>query len=296
MAGDETPDHGGAEAATGPRTTGGGSGRGTGGEGSGAVAVDPRMRQRRIGVRREAGRRRLRRVTAALAVAAALVGAAVATRTPLLDVDRVTVRGASGADQDEVRRRAGVAHGDPLVAVDPDAVARRVEQLPWVARARVRRAWPSGVEVEVSRRVPVAIVPVTDTNAAVVDAGGWVISIEPFDVAAVEGEAEPGGLALVTGVDGEVAEGARLDAPARAAIDVARTLAERAPGQVASVSTDLEAELVAGGAVQFGSTEDLQAKVTAVKTVLDEVDTSCLEVLDVRVPGSPALTRNQRCP
>jgi hypothetical protein len=64
---------------------------------------------------------------------------------------------------------------------------------------------------------------------------------------------------------------------------------------VASVSTDLDADLVEGGSLRFGSTEQLEAKVTAAKTVLSDVDLSCLETLDVRVPGSPALTRDQRC-
>ena len=64
---------------------------------------------------------------------------------------------------------------------------------------------------------------------------------------------------------------------------------------VASVSTDLDAVLVEGGTIRFGSTARLDDKVTAAQTVLDQVDTGCLEVLDVRVPGSPALTRNQRC-
>jgi hypothetical protein len=68
------------------------------------------------------------------------------------------------------------------------------------------------------------------------------------------------------------------------------------PGVVASVSTDLDAALVEGGAIRFGSTEDLGQKVTAAKTVLNEVDLTCLALVDVRVPGSPALTRNQRCP
>jgi hypothetical protein len=67
------------------------------------------------------------------------------------------------------------------------------------------------------------------------------------------------------------------------------------PGVVASVSTDHDAELVEGGAIRFGDTDDLDAKVTAAKTVLSDVDTACLELLDVRVPGSPALTRHQRC-
>jgi hypothetical protein len=64
---------------------------------------------------------------------------------------------------------------------------------------------------------------------------------------------------------------------------------------VTSVSSDRDAVLAAGGEIRFGSTDDLDDKIVAVDTVLADVDISCLELLDVRVPGSPALTRHQRC-
>ena len=256
------------------------------------VAVDPRMRKRRIAVRRDAGRRRLERVTLVLAVAAFAVGALVATRTPLLDVDRVEVTGVERTSVDEVRRAAGIDRGDPLISVDPGAVARRVEGLPWVAAARVERSWPSTVQVQVTERVAVAVVQVTDDHAAVVDVEGWVLAVEPR---AADVAPDPAGRPVLTGVDGRVSKGERLDGDARQALEVAAAVAERMPGVVASVSTDLDAELVEGGAIRFGDTDDLDAKVTAAKTVLSDVDTACLELLDVRVPGSPALTRHQRC-
>jgi cell division protein FtsQ len=256
------------------------------------VAVDPRMRKRRIAVRRDAGRRRLERVTLVLAVAAFAVGALVATRTPLLDVDRVEVTGVERTSVDEVRRAAGIDRGDPLISVDPGAVARRVEGLPWVAAARVERSWPSTVQVQVTERVAVAVVQVTDDHAAVVDVEGWVLAVEPR---AADVAPDPAGPPVLTGVDGRVSKGERLDGDARQALEVAAAVAERMPGVVASVSTDLDAELVEGGAIRFGDTDDLDAKVTAAKTVLSDVDTACLELLDVRVPGSPALTRHQRC-
>ncbi|MFS8584897.1 MAG: FtsQ-type POTRA domain-containing protein, partial [Acidimicrobiia bacterium] len=177
-------------------------------------------------------------------------------------------------------------------AVDTGAVARRVERLPWVASAKVVRGWPSTLEIEVTERVPVAVVQLTEDRAAIVDAEGWVLAIEER---APDEEVPEGERLVLTGISGRVAEGERLDEAARDALDLAVALEERLPGVVASVSTDLEAELVAGGVVRFGSTEHLDDKVTALKTVLDEVDTSCMEVLDVRVPGSPALTRNQMC-
>jgi cell division protein FtsQ len=263
-----------------PRTTGGG------------VVVDPRMRWRRIQVRRDEGRRRLRRLTTALALLVAVVAAVAATRSPLLDVDRVTVSGAERTGDDEVRRAAAVEPGTPLISVDTGAVAERVERLPWVGSARVVRRWPSTLEIQVTERVPVAVVQVTEDRAAIVDAEGWVLAIEER---APDEEVPEGERLVLTGISGRVAEGERLEEAARDALDLAVALEERLPGVVASVSTELEAELVAGGVVRFGSTEHLDAKVTALKTVLDEVDTSCMEVLDVRVPGSPALTRNQMC-
>jgi cell division protein FtsQ len=256
------------------------------------VVVDPRMRSRRIAVRRHAGRRRLRLVTLVLALAAAAVGAVVLTQSPLLDVDRLGVSGADHTAPDDVVGASGVRIGDPMVGVDPGDVRRRVGELPWVDQVTVRRVWPSTVEIEVTERSVAAVVQVTDDRAALVDAGGRVLSIEPR---AGDAAADPAGPLVLTGVSGRVEEGELLPADARDALTVADRVAERMPGVVASVSIDLDAALVAGGTIRFGSTEELDDKVTAAKTVLDAVDTACLETLDVRVPGSPALTRNQRC-
>jgi cell division protein FtsQ len=258
-----------------------------------AVAVDPRMRSRRIAVRRDAGRKRLKKATLVLAVVALLVVALAASQSPLLDVDRVLVSGTGHTPEAAVRREAGVDIGDSLVSVDPGAVAERVEALPWVAEAGVTRAWPSTVRVHVTEREATALVQVTEDRAALVDDDGRVLSIEPH----AAGGPTPGGEAplVLTGIRGRVAEGERLPAEARDALRVATAVRERMPGVVMSVSTDLDAALAEGGEIRFGSTEELDLKVTAAKTVLGDVDLACLETLDVRVPGSPALTRNQTC-
>lgn len=257
------------------------------------VVVDPRMRLRRIGVRRQAGRRRLRRAALVLGAAAVVIGTAALTRTGLLDVDHVAVTGAERTGAEVVRRAARVEAGEPLVSVDTGAVTDRVEALPWVATARVERSWPSTVRIRVTEREPVASVQVTEASTAVVDPDGWVLAVERAGAPDVGAAAEA--TIVLTGVRGRVAEGEQLDADARDALTLAVALAERVPGAVASVSTQLDAELADGGTVRFGSIDDLDDKVTATKTVLGDVDLACLEVLDVRVPGSPALTRHQRC-
>ncbi|HKE72283.1 MAG TPA: FtsQ-type POTRA domain-containing protein [Acidimicrobiales bacterium] len=265
------------------------------------VVVDPRMRSRRIGVRREAGRKRLQRLTYVLAGVAVVVLGLAALRSPLLDVDRVTVTGARHTGPGEVRRAAGVERGDPLIGVDAGAAARRIEALPWVARAQVSRAWPSTVTVRVTERTPVAQVRINAGRVAVVDAGGRVLAFRavapPPPAGARPGAGPPaaGSPVILTGVHGRLAEGGRLPADARAALRVAVAARDRLPGVLASVDAGLDATLAEGGVVRFGSAKRLEEKLTALKTVLDQVDTGCLATLDVRVPGSTALTRHQGC-
>lgn len=250
------------------------------------VVVDPRMRSRRIAVRRDQGKRRLKRFTVVLGVVAVVVAAAVATQTSLLDVDRVGIDGVGHTTAADVRRVAGISPGDTMVGVDVGGAAARIEDLPWVEEATVARRWPGTVEIHVTEREPLAMVEVAEGRVALVDDDGRVLEVT---------RQPPAGLPEVTGVRGRIAEGDELGRATRDALAILRALRERLPGVVASVSSHLDAALAAGGEIRFGSTEDLDDKIVAVETVLADVDTDCLELLDVRVPGSPALTRHQRC-
>ena len=254
---------------------------------SSPVVIDPRMRSRRIAVRRDQGRRRLKRFTMVLGVAASLVAGLVAIQSPLLDVDRIRVEGTAHTDVTEVRRVARIDRGDTMAGVDTARSADRIERLPWVERATVTRRWPGTIEIEVTEREPLAVVVVAEGRVALVDEDGRVLEVMRSQT--------PTGLPEVTGVRGRVAEGEELGGDVRDALLVLRALSEHLSGVVASVSPDLDAALVAGGEIRFGSTQDLDDKIVAVETVLADVDTTCLALLDVRVPGSPALTRHQRC-
>jgi cell division protein FtsQ len=260
---------------------------------TGQIVVDPRMRSRRVAVRRDQGQRRLKRATVALGVVAVLVGAAAATQSPLLDVDRVDVRGARRTGTPDVRQAAAIEPGDTMLGVDAAQAAARIEELPWIDQAAVARHWPGTVEIEVTERRPLAVVGVAEGRGALVDPSGRVLEVtaEP-----------PADLPELTGVRGRIVEGEQLDTNARGAVAVLRAVTERLPGpndgglgDVVSVSTELDASLASGGTIRFGTTEELDDKVVAVEAVLADVDTACLAVLDVRVPTSPALTRHQTC-
>jgi cell division protein FtsQ len=257
------------------------------GKAAAPVVVHPRIRSRRIAVRRDQGRRRLRLLSLGLGVLALVVAAVVASQTPLLDVDRVRIDGVGHTAAADVGRVARIEPGDTMVGVDTDAAVARIEALPWIAHATVARRWPGTIEIHVTEREPLAVVEVADGRVALVDEKGRVLEVT---------RKPPGELPEVTGVRGRIAEGEELGSGVRDALTVLRALRERLPGAVGSISPDLDAALAAGGDIRFGSTDDLDDKVVAVETVLADVDMSCLALLDVRVPGSPALTRHQRCP
>ena len=73
--------------------------------------IDPRLEARRVEVARDNGRRRLRKVLIALTVLLVLLGLGALTRSPLLDVDEVVVRGADQVPAATVRTAAGVPLG-----------------------------------------------------------------------------------------------------------------------------------------------------------------------------------------
>jgi len=278
--------------------TGGGTGPGSGdggdgGDGSdgvpriaGAVGLHPRMERRRLTVQRDEERRRLRRAVWVLAVLATLVGAAVLAHTPAFDVDELRVEGAVSTPAAAVVAASGIRRGDALPTVDESGAERRVEQLPWVDDADVVREWPGTVRVVVTERQPEAAVQLhQQLPLALVDGSGRVLDI---------GGAAPPGLAVLTGIDVDrIAEGDVIPASARDALRVAVGAREQMPGAVAAVSLDLDATLTMGGIVRFGSAAALDEKLVALATFLTDVDLVNLDVLDLRVPGSAALTRRR---
>jgi cell division septal protein FtsQ len=255
---------------------------------------DPRIVARRIAVKRDEGRRRLRRVGWAALAVALLAGAALATRTPLLDVDHVRVEGASRVAIGEVLEAAataGAEPGDPLVGLSEASVARAVEALPGVADASVERRWPGTVVVTLVERRPVASVAVGD-RLALVAADGVVVEVLGVLAGA------PVGLPLLEGTAVDAEPGAVADAPDL--LSVAAALPPAVVAHVSSVAAGPAAEEVSlrlgdGVTARLGPVADLGAKLNAVATVLEQVDLACVLTIDVRVPSAPALTPRPGC-
>ena len=255
------------------------------------MAIDPRIRQRRIEVRREEGRRRLRLLVAGASSAALLGGAWGVTHSPLLDVDRVAVAGARHTPEEAVARASGLRPGHRMTGVDEAAAAVRVARLPWVATADVSRRWPGTVTITVRERTPAAVARAVDGGWMLVDAKGRLLQragTPPEDLVAIEGVAVRG------------RPGQRLDRSGRAALAVARAIPRDRVTRLRVVARlpdgSLEVRLAPSGVVRLGPPDEIGDKVVAALTVLDQADVADLAVLDVRIPGAPVLTRRAPVP
>ena len=119
-------------------TSGTVAGRGRGTLGRAVAAIDPRIRARRAAVSRSAGRRRLRRLVAMVVVVAVGLTVLGALHSGLLEARHRVLHGAVHTAPAAVWRAAGITSATPLIDISPGAAARRIERLPWVARASVQ--------------------------------------------------------------------------------------------------------------------------------------------------------------
>ncbi len=261
------------------------------------VVVDPRFRERRIAVRKQAGRRRLRRLGLLVAVAAVALATVIVLRSPVLDVDRVTVHGARFTSVEAVDAASHIRIGAPLLLADLGRAERSIEALPWVADARVRRDLPGEVVVTVTERSPAALLTVGTATVLVDDDGEVVGSGDPASLPASVPTDPPFVSVLAPGDGAPPAVGQPVDRSLRDAVSLARRLRTNPAGAVADVRVEpsLRLDLRAGGAVELGDATDLDAKIEAFRTVHARVDLTCLDTIDLRVPSRPVLTRRPQC-
>ena len=130
----------------------------------------------RLYAARMRARARWRRLAVTVTVAGclfALVGYLVLWDTSLIAVGGIRVVGAKSLSAAQVLTAAQIPVGSPMAALDTGAAAARVEKIPQVASASVRRDWPGTVVVTVVERVAAALVP-DPKGYQVVDGGGVV--------------------------------------------------------------------------------------------------------------------------
>lgn len=249
------------------------------------LRMDPRIRERRVAVRRDEGRRRLRLLLAAGGVVLAIAIAYLVTRSPLLDVDRVDLRGAVNTTAADVERAAGLTGKPQLADLEPAVAVSKLERLPWVQEATVVRHWPGTVQVDLVERVPAATVPAA--------AGGWAVVDREGRVLATSAEPPPG-LAQLAAPPAPT-PGGEVTPDVQGALRVLDalppSLSERVNGLTVNADGTIDVHAAGLPLIRFGPATQVRPKLVALATLVARTDLRGVESVDVRVPTAPVLTR-----
>lgn len=263
-----------------------------------ATAPDPRLRARRIAVRRAEGRRRLRVALVIAGLLVIVIAILAVAASPLVAVDTVDVEGAVYADPEVVKSVVDDMLGEPILLVDLAAAERRLEEIPWVSAARVTRDLPGRVLVEILERRPLAHFRGADGRYRVIDVEARVIDvIDGFPIDYVE----------ITGRGPDLEPGDDAGPAYRGAAQLANALPPSLRPRVRSMAVTEAGEitLVVDGAplgattppveappitVVFGRPDDYQDKLVAVVNELGRHQPGEISTIDVST-GSPIVSR-----
>jgi cell division septal protein FtsQ len=236
--------------------------------------------------RRARLRQRLRIGAAAAIVVAIGVAWLVVPASDLFRIRHVEVTGAAAVDDLQVRERVdSLLAGKTVFTVDRDAVAERIEELPFVRRATIERHLPGGLELHVEEYRPLAL--------AYGDGDFWLVAHDGRVLAKVDGDAWKGRIPTIVLRGDDIEPGMRLDD------EPALQLLESVPADSAisfdTIGVDDDGQLTAtmpdGVDVRLGRPTELLLKAAVVARMVEIAARHGEDLLyvDVSVPGKPAV-------
>lgn len=240
-----------------------------------ADAADIRSSGRRVRmsdpvVRAEVRRRKRRNNRVAAAVGVVVLVAVVLYLAvyflPILAVRSIEVTGVPDEQRAAVTETAGVSEGTPLLQVDSRSVAQRVSAIPTVSEVRVVRGYPSTLRIEIVERQPAVVVSIDgadhvfDRDGVDFDQSGNVPDgLLRADLTGVSLESAPTSVVEIVAI----AESLRASTAARGAEQIVTKVASSTP-------QGFEVTLADGRVLEWGSSEQTQAKADAFSVVMDK--------------------------
>jgi cell division protein FtsQ len=242
-----------------------------------------RFRLRRIAVRREEGRRRLRWFSVlGLAVAAVIIVLLLLT-SPLLSVRKVDVEGVVYANPELIASIVDSIDGEPILTVDLDAAENKLLMIPWVRQARVSMHLPSRVTIEVVERSPIAFFRSVDGFNRVIDRDGRVLDV-------IEGD--PVDFTPIIGTGPNLSAGQNTEQPFLGAAELINALPSELRARLLTVAVSPEGEvslaLTNDVEVLFGRPDDFQVKLVGVVNEIKRQGSRRYAIIDVS-SGQPSV-------
>lgn len=228
---------------------------------------------------RIASRRRARLIKGGIgALVIVVLGAVgwVVCFSGVLAVKSVQVAGVERLSQKQVQQMAAVPRGGSLALLDTEAIADRVRSLVQVADVDVSRRFPNTVRIDVTERVPVAVLS-TASGRRLIDAEG--VAFAPAGKAAAD-------LPVVATTRTELSRDALVEVQ-----EMLRALPAVVRDQVRRVDADTEQDMVLALAddrrVVWGGPDSPAFKARVLELLYTEKSTRKSRVFDVSVPEAP---------
>ena len=242
-----------------------------------------RFRLRRIAVRREEGRRRLRWFTVLGLGVAGIILVLLLLTSPLLSVRKVEVEGVVYANPELVASIVDSINGEPILTVDLDAAEEKLLMIPWVRQARVSMHLPSRVTIEVVERTPIAFFRSVDGFNRVIDRDGRVLDV-------IEGD--PVDFTPIIGTGPNLSAGQNTEQPFLGAAELINALPSELRSRLLRVTVSPEGEvslaLTNDVEVLFGRPDDFQAKLVGVVNEIKRQGSRRYAIIDVS-SGQPSV-------
>ena len=245
---------------------------------SSAPAPPPRRGTGPHGSPTAAARRRRRLLIVGIVVVALVAIAYGITRSPLLSVDTLQVRGTSHLTPAQVTAAAGIHDGDAMTWIDTGAAVDGIEALPYVRSATLERQWPQTVRITVRERTPAAWID-TPGGKALVDRTGRVLETLPD---------APQGMPQLLGAKLVPPPGGTVDALGAARVAGALTgLAAVGTASVEATDQGIVLHLRSGPEIRMGEPTEIGVKIRAALAVLGASAGRPLTYVDVSTPTNP---------
>ena len=229
--------------------------------------IEPRMRERRVAVKRAQSRKRLKWVALVTGVVVVAVTGLAVLGSPLFAVraDQLTVTGNVYADPDRLDEIVDDLVGTPSLRVDTRRLERELEQIPWVERARVAVRFPHTATIDIRERAAMTTYQGPDGRFRVLDRDGRVLDVI---------DKYPFAYMLISGPDPvDLAPGDFAPTGYAAASELAKNLTASVRGRVEYVDVTADGSRLVlylddGSVVFFGESRDFFAKLLRLESVL----------------------------
>ena len=259
-----------------------------------SLRMEPKIARRRRAVRSQAARSHRTAALAAIATAAALTGTWWAFTGPAVAIRHVAINGYGRDDANVlaayVQRAAGRA---TMLSLPTDEIRRELGRFAWVSDVHVQRDWPASIVVTITQVRPAAVAIPAQGRLGLLSPSGRLLAGVP--ASGIPQNLPQIGVASLPKLLGD----ALPDPDERNSIATLAALRGVGGVHVRRLQVrdgGVTAVLDSGMSLRLGSPDELEAKMTAIRTVLPKIPLNervAGRYLDVRFPRFAAVGKAQ---